>query len=62
MWRVEADNSEEPSFLGIIRDISRRRQTEVELRQSEARLQVMLASTLDPMITITGHGLKSYLS
>ena len=46
MWRVEADNSEEPSFLGIIRDISRRRQTEVELRQSEARLQVMLASTL----------------
>lgn len=44
-------------FTGIIRDISARRESEAVLRESRARIQAILDTAVDGIITIDDHGI-----
>lgn len=44
-------------FAGIIRDISARKQAEADLRESQARIQAVLDTAVDGILTIDQHGI-----
>lgn len=53
---AEVRQGAEPSFVGIIRDITERKRAEAELREREARLSTILDTAVDAIIVIDERG------
>jgi two-component system sensor histidine kinase ChiS len=53
----EVRSSEQRRFTGIIRDITERKQAEAALRESQARIQAILETAIDGIITIDDRGI-----
>ncbi len=53
----EDTSGDEPVFVGIIHDLTERRQAELELRESEARLRAVVSTAVDGVILIDARGI-----